>query len=113
MRGTGELEDWRVRVGDYRVIYRVDDATREVLVLAVGHRGGVSTGDEPSTTAWAWAEHRPLSSNRALYFREFDLETELGSASSRPRTVLISRLLIVRMHIVEHYTTVLFEGMPS
>lgn len=41
MRGTGELEDWRVRVGDYRVIYRVDDATREVLVLAVGHRGGV------------------------------------------------------------------------
>jgi mRNA interferase RelE/StbE len=41
MRGTGEREEWRVRVGDYRVIYRVDDEAREVLILAVGHRGSV------------------------------------------------------------------------
>jgi mRNA interferase RelE/StbE len=41
MRGTGSLEDWRVRVGDYRIVYRVDDETREVLILAVGHRGSV------------------------------------------------------------------------
>ena len=41
MRGTGEQEEWRVRVGDYRIIYRVDDEAREVIVLAVGHRGSV------------------------------------------------------------------------
>ena len=41
MRGTGNLEDWRIRVGDYRVVYRVDDEAREVLILAVGHRGSV------------------------------------------------------------------------
>lgn len=41
MRGTGGLEDWRIRVGDYRVVYRVDDEAREVLILAAGHRGSV------------------------------------------------------------------------
>lgn len=41
MRGTGNLEEWRVRVGDYRVVYRVDDEARRVLVLAAGHRVSV------------------------------------------------------------------------
>jgi mRNA interferase RelE/StbE len=29
---------WRVRVGDYRIIYDIDDGVLVVLVLAVGHR---------------------------------------------------------------------------
>lgn len=29
---------WRIRVGDWRVGYRVDDAAREVTVIRVGHR---------------------------------------------------------------------------
>jgi mRNA interferase RelE/StbE len=29
---------WRVRVGDYRVVYEIDDAARTVTVLRVGHR---------------------------------------------------------------------------
>jgi len=33
--GTGE---WRVRTGDYRVIYEIHDQVLVVLVLAVGHR---------------------------------------------------------------------------
>ncbi len=41
MRGTGIEEEWRIRIGDYRVVYRVDDEAPEVLILAVGHRGGV------------------------------------------------------------------------
>ncbi len=41
MRGMGGPEDWRIRIGDYRVIYRVDDEAREVLILAAGHRGSV------------------------------------------------------------------------
>jgi mRNA-degrading endonuclease RelE of RelBE toxin-antitoxin system len=42
MRGTGNLEDWRIRVGkDYRVIYRINDETREVLILEAGHRQGI------------------------------------------------------------------------
>lgn len=31
-------EGWRIRVGDYRAIYEIDDTAREVLVVAVGHR---------------------------------------------------------------------------
>jgi mRNA interferase RelE/StbE len=33
--GDGQL---RVRVGDFRILYRVDDAARLVLVVKVGHR---------------------------------------------------------------------------
>jgi mRNA interferase RelE/StbE len=33
--GDGE---WRVRTGDYRIIYEITDAVLLVLVLAVGHR---------------------------------------------------------------------------
>jgi mRNA interferase RelE/StbE len=29
---------WRIRVGSYRVIYQVDDTTRTVLILHIGHR---------------------------------------------------------------------------
>ncbi len=32
---------WRIRVGTYRVIYELDDDRLRVLVVAVGHRGGV------------------------------------------------------------------------
>jgi mRNA interferase RelE/StbE len=31
-------EGWRVRVGDYRVVYEIDDQQRTVTVLHVGHR---------------------------------------------------------------------------
>ena len=34
-------EGWRMRVGDYRVIYEIDDAQRTVTVLHVGHRRDV------------------------------------------------------------------------
>jgi mRNA interferase RelE/StbE len=33
--GGGE---WRVRTGDYRIVYEIDDGELLVLVLAVGHR---------------------------------------------------------------------------
>lgn len=29
---------WRVRVGDYRVIYNIDDRIVTILVLRIGHR---------------------------------------------------------------------------
>ncbi len=38
--GTG----WRVRVGDYRVIYQVDDSARVVIVLRAGHRRDIYRG---------------------------------------------------------------------
>jgi mRNA interferase RelE/StbE len=34
----------RIRVGDYRVIYEVDDGQRVVTVLHVGHRRDVYSG---------------------------------------------------------------------
>lgn len=32
---------WRLRVGDYRVIYEIDRQTNRVIVLYVGHRKNV------------------------------------------------------------------------
>jgi mRNA interferase RelE/StbE len=37
-----EIPDaFRVRVGDYRIVYRVDDTSRVVEVIRVGQRGSV------------------------------------------------------------------------
>ena len=35
---SGSSDRWRIRVGDYRVIYRTDDAAREVTILHIAHR---------------------------------------------------------------------------
>lgn len=35
---TGTKSDWRIRVGDYRVIYEIADAIRIVRVNRVRHR---------------------------------------------------------------------------
>ncbi len=35
------LEQYRVRQGNYRVVYSVDDEARAVLVVKVGHRRDV------------------------------------------------------------------------
>ena len=31
-------ESYRLRVGDYRVLYTVDDKVKQVVILAIGHR---------------------------------------------------------------------------
>ena len=31
-------EGWRIRVGDYRVIYEIDDEKKELTILHIGHR---------------------------------------------------------------------------
>jgi mRNA interferase RelE/StbE len=31
-------EGWRIRAGDYRAIYEIDDAQKNVTVLHIGHR---------------------------------------------------------------------------
>jgi mRNA interferase RelE/StbE len=38
---TGTKNDWRIRVGDYRVIYEIADEIRVVRVHRVRHRGEV------------------------------------------------------------------------
>ena len=35
---TGAKNDWRIRVGDYRVVYEIDDAAQEVRVNRIRHR---------------------------------------------------------------------------
>lgn len=32
---------WRLRVGDYRIIYEIEDARLLILVVEVGHRSGI------------------------------------------------------------------------
>lgn len=34
----GEDEIWRIRVGDYRIIYTIDDAAGRVQIIAIRHR---------------------------------------------------------------------------
>jgi mRNA interferase RelE/StbE len=38
MKMAGSANQWRIRVGDYRVIYAIDDNAQEVTILRVGHR---------------------------------------------------------------------------
>jgi len=38
---SGQRNRWRVRVGDYRILYEVDDALQQVLVLRIAHRRDV------------------------------------------------------------------------
>ena len=35
---AGGRGEWRVRTGNYRIIYEMDDGVLVILVLAVGHR---------------------------------------------------------------------------
>lgn len=35
---SGTSGDWRVRTGDYRIIYEIRDAQLIVLVVSMGHR---------------------------------------------------------------------------
>ncbi|MEK7847294.1 MAG: type II toxin-antitoxin system RelE/ParE family toxin [Chloroflexota bacterium] len=38
---SGSKSYWRVRVGDYRIVYEIDDEVRAVRVMRVRHRGKV------------------------------------------------------------------------
>lgn len=41
-RLKGELSHyWRYRVGDWRVVYRIDDDANQVLITAIAHRRDV------------------------------------------------------------------------
>jgi mRNA interferase RelE/StbE len=35
---AGQQNRWRMRVGDYRIIYEIADAADQVLVLRIAHR---------------------------------------------------------------------------
>lgn len=38
---VGEVDQWRVRVGDWRVVYVIEDGRLVVVVVRVAVRGGV------------------------------------------------------------------------
>jgi mRNA interferase RelE/StbE len=43
-RGTKKLvnrPEWRIRIGDYRVLYQIDDKNRTVTIVSVSHRRDV------------------------------------------------------------------------
>jgi mRNA interferase RelE/StbE len=35
---TGSRSDWHIRIGDYRVIYEIDDRAKVVKVMRIRHR---------------------------------------------------------------------------
>ena len=34
-------EGWRIRVGDFRIIYEIDDKTKSLTIVHIGHRKDV------------------------------------------------------------------------
>ncbi|MDP3263068.1 MAG: type II toxin-antitoxin system RelE/ParE family toxin [Tabrizicola sp.] len=38
---VGEIDQWRVRVGDWRIVYMIEDGRLVVVVVRVAPRGGV------------------------------------------------------------------------
>ena len=38
---TGRGEQYRIRVGEYRIIYEIDDDVLKVLVVEAGHRSSI------------------------------------------------------------------------
>ena len=44
LKMAGYRDQWRIRVGDWRVIYRIDDGKLVVLVVTLGPWGGVYRG---------------------------------------------------------------------
>jgi len=38
------IDEWRIRVGDYRIRYRIDDKTRTVTITRIAHRREVYEG---------------------------------------------------------------------
>lgn len=41
---VGASDTYRIRVGDYRIVYEIQDAVLVVLVIRVGHRRDVYRG---------------------------------------------------------------------
>jgi mRNA interferase RelE/StbE len=35
---VGAIEGWRIRVGDYRILYQIDAAAQTVTIVRVKHR---------------------------------------------------------------------------
>jgi mRNA interferase RelE/StbE len=35
---TGSKNDWRIRVGDYRILYEIDEKAKAVKIMRVRHR---------------------------------------------------------------------------
>ncbi len=38
---VGALEGWRIRAGDYRILYLIEDEAKEVSIVRVRHRRDV------------------------------------------------------------------------
>ncbi len=34
----GSLNDWRLRIGDYRVLYEINNTTKSIIIMRVKHR---------------------------------------------------------------------------
>jgi mRNA interferase RelE/StbE len=35
---TGSQQDWRVRVGDYRILYEIEEEAKQIVVWRIAHR---------------------------------------------------------------------------
>ena len=66
---AGSSDQWRIRIGDYRVIYAVDDGRSEVTILPVGHRREVYRG---------WDHYQDLQNRRINIMRRTKIKDLLS-----------------------------------
>jgi len=38
---SGSKSDWRIRIGDYRVLYEIDDNNKSVKIMRILHRSSI------------------------------------------------------------------------
>ncbi len=38
---VGSQNDWRIRIGEYRIIYEIDESSKKIMVMRVKPRGSV------------------------------------------------------------------------
>ena len=76
---------WRVRVGDYRIIYEIDDAARAVTISAIARHHVPFCG--------------PVTAQEREYGRRAGLESSVASGASRPIVGARSRPAPVHGHL--------------
>jgi mRNA interferase RelE/StbE len=59
LTGEGAERAWRVRVGDYRILYQIRDDQLLVIVIRVGHRREIYRGRRISEESQQYGMQRP------------------------------------------------------
>ena len=98
-RLVGGAGEWRVRVGDHRIVYEIHDGELLVLVLTVGHRRGLprSLMREPTCAASDRSDQAGLAEQTDMMTVQVNVQeaktrlSQLLAAGERGEEIVIAR----------------------